>query len=1332
MTDLLNINWVYFTTLSTIFLVVLGYLLHLLQKSRKKEALNREVMSNMAEGMYLVSLKDAMIVYTNPKFESMFGYDAGEMIGQHVSIVNAPTNKSPQDTAKEIMVVLIKDGEWHGEVENIKKDGTRFWCYANVSIFNHSQYGDVIISVHTDINEIKLAKLKIDTKEKEKQHVTALLEENKQVTKKLLNSQKLLEQAQSLARIGHWTLDCITEEVTWSKECYRIFGRNIETWKPSLNNFYQDMPEKDRYSLITANQKALKSGNSFNLDCRYFRGSNRNDLRWLKFVNKAEHSRDGLIVRMVGTVQDITEEKQASQTINKLHNFNRLILNSVGEGIYGIDLDGKTTFINPAGAAMLGWKPEELMGKVQHDVIHHHFQDGSLYPRVDCPTYTVLKGGEVQFVDNEFFWRKDGSNFPVEYTCNPIIEDGVIKGSVVTFRDITIRKKVEKNHWELSLKLEKLVEERNKDLTDNKQRYQNLVESLSDWIWEINTQGNITYSSPQAFSITGYTVDELIGVECSSIVSKESSQIISGFLDKCLPFNGLELQQIHKDGSVNYIEINGQPFFDHDGIFQGFRGIARDITARIKTQKELQKSEKMFRAIFEQAAVGVVQVESKTGNIVQANQKYCDIVGYNIKEIKQLAPQKHIHPDDYDVDKENMTLLLAGKINHFSQEKRYYHKDKSIIWVNKSVSRLWTSGEEPNFHLSIIEDITERKLMEEKLHQAMLNAQTASDTKSAFLATISHEIRTPLAGILGMSELLISKKPQDPILSYAKTIERSGKILLAIINDVLDFSKIEAGKLELESIPFSPKTILEDIQNLFYESAVKKNIKFNYVENTTLPYTLIGDPTRLQQILMNLTSNAIKFTSHGKVTIFTKWTSLGESYGEIEFHVKDEGIGIPKSKIRELFLPFEQSDNTTTRKFGGTGLGLAIVKNLVNLMKGRVDVYSRPNEGSDFQIVIPSKLSSQPLIELNSNSDFVTNVVQEQIAGAKVLLVEDNTTIQMIVSEFLKEVGLDVDHAINGLKAVEMSNKIEYDIIFMDIQMPEMDGYEATQLIRKQNIKSKKIPIIALTAHAMIEEREKCLAIGMNDHLSKPIDKNQLYFILSKWIKSKKLSITSQDTKGDAVKWDSHKLPKTTPSFNVSNILKDINGNRSLLHSILHSFYKDFSNSVNEVKNCLNSTNNENIIHIQKLLHSIKGVAGTIYAYHLYDSTDTLKKAIQKGEDKEQVQRALYDFENSMGQVLIMVSNILTTEKKKERINNKEDPFCLRSIEPVLIELNGLIASNDFNSFKCYEELKPLVQTKRDAHDCQMIGDCLDQMDFVGAKSALGKLAAAYDIHFKK
>ena len=382
------------------------------------------------------------------------------------------------------------------------------------------------------------------------------------------------------------------------------------------------------------------------------------------------------------------------------------------------------------------------------------------------------------------------------------------------------------------------------------------------------------------------------------------------------------------------------------------------------------------------------------------------------------------------------------------------------------------------------------------LNKSLAEAKQATQTKSLFLANMSHEIRTPMNAIMGLSHLGQLETNPNAQKEHFRNIELSANNLLTIINDILDFSKIEAGKLVIETIPFDLSNLINGIHTVYKLQAEKANVRLTMQQELEHPY-LMGDPTRINQILINLLSNAIKFSAEQEVDLAISSQSLGDNLHNIQFIIRDTGIGMSEDTLAHLFEEFSQADKGTTRKYGGTGLGLSITKKLVDLMKGEISVTSAKGKGSTFTVSLPMTLASKDDIK-QSNEQLLSESCIQGVAGSKVLIVEDNFINQEVVKGLLDRVKIHHETAENGQRATELIETSSFDLVLMDIQMPVMDGYQATQKIRKAGF---NIPIIALSANAMTEDRKQSLKAGMNDHLAKPIKPQELYQTLLKWLK---------------------------------------------------------------------------------------------------------------------------------------------------------------------------------------------------------------------------------------
>jgi PAS domain S-box-containing protein len=548
--------------------------------------------------------------------------------------------------------------------------------------------------------------------------------------------------------------------------------------------------------------------------------------------------------------------------------------------------------------------------------------------------------------------------------------------------------------------------------------------------------------------------------------------------------------------------------------------LAFDAEEQRRLQEETLRSNRFLDSVIENLPIMVFVKDAEQLRFVRWNRHAEELVGLSRHEI--------VGKTDYDffpkteaehfVSKDR-EVLAGGVLKDILEEQIETRTNGSRILHTRKVPIMNQAGR-PEYLLGISEDITERKRAEEELTRAKEAAEAANIAKSQFLANMSHEIRTPMNGVLGMAELLQSTSLTDRQRHLLDTLHRSGRALLDIINEILDFSKMEAGKLQLKTIEFSFAAVLHDVMGLFTETVQKKQLLLTGRIDDGVPSMFAGDPVRIRQVLLNLISNAIKFTDRGVISVIVDMLAEGEDQAVVRVTVTDTGIGIPQEAQARIFDAFAQADGSTTRQYGGTGLGLAIVKQLVTLMGGEIGLESRPGRGATFWATLRLLKSSDSLGTRTMGPTVghppLSTIEQSRshVAGRLILVVEDNPVNVEVAIAMLEMLGARVKSVSHGREAVEASARTAFDLILMDCQMPEMDGFEATRRIRDRESRigdrGRRVPIIALTAHAMKGDREQCLAAGMDDYLTKPFTLEALDALLERWL----VSETHTDEKG--------------------------------------------------------------------------------------------------------------------------------------------------------------------------------------------------------------------------
>jgi len=567
------------------------------------------------------------------------------------------------------------------------------------------------------------------------------------------------------------------------------------------------------------------------------------------------------------------------------------------------------------------------------------------------------------------------------------------------------------------------------------------------------------------------------------------------------------VEQIKSVSQCGYISKNSEESIIISSIEMGIE--------LFQLRKKLDASEKYFHQLADSINEVFWIRDINNRSVLYVNPAYEKIWGRTCRSFYKnpWSFAEVIHPDDRDrVKKIHKNMRL--KPLPFQVEFRIVRDDGEIRWILTKSNPIFDEEGNVFRYAGISEDITRRKYAINKLKESNkqlsaalekarefgIAAESANISKSQFLANISHEIRTPMNGIIGIISLLRDTELTSEQTKFIEIMRSSSDNLLAIINQILDLSKIELQNFEQDNHSFNLHTVMYDIIEMLSLKAGKKNLAFNFKINDEIPCSLYGDSGRIRQVVTNLSFNAIKFTDEGKINIEIEIVEENETDVKLKFSVADTGIGIPEEQIKNLFTPFTQIDGGMTRRYGGTGLGLAISKKIVELMGGEIGVESSWKTGSLFWFTVKLKKQDRPQIFIRETEQ--KKVSSEIKESATILLVEDNKTNQFVANAMLKKLGYKTELAMNGFECIDALKQKKYDVVFMDCQMPDMDGFQATEEIRSGNsgVINPDVLIIALTAHAMDGDREKCIKAGMNDYIAKPINPREIDELLNKWL----------------------------------------------------------------------------------------------------------------------------------------------------------------------------------------------------------------------------------------
>lgn len=841
------------------------------------------------------------------------------------------------------------------------------------------------------------------------------------------------------------------------------------------------------------------------------------------------------LLRVVSYLNEqISNRRQAEEQLEEQKKFYERILNEIPADIAIVDNSYRYRFVNPnaiRNPEIRNW----IVGKTDEE--YRLYRNKPLEESERRKRYfdEVVRARERREWEEKII-APDGV---VQYhlrILNPVFDkDGNFDIMIIYGFDITERRLIEEQV--------KLSESRYRSIFDNSQAI----------ICTHDMDGRIIEINKTAINLLGYSYEELVGSQLSAIIPEE----------KRADFDNVYMRDISRYGKSGGIMVvmskEGRKLYliyqnfrvDNEGERSFVTAFAQDITLRIEAERALKKSEEKYRGIIENMNLGLIEVDN-TETIIYANHSFCEMSGYESDElIGRSAPSIFLKGDNQEVAVETNHRRRQGQSDAY--EVKVKNKRGELKWWLISGAPVIESDGSFAGSIGIHLDITRQKNLEDELRKAKSDAEYSAHAKELFLANMSHEIRTPMNAILGIGRLMSKTTLSAQQRFYLDTIQNAANNLLVIINDLLDFSKIEAGKIAFEYIGFNLKELLAHAVSVLRHRAEEKGLALRFECEEGVAPVLIGDPYRINQVLLNLLGNSIKFTEQGAVTVSCRLAKDDTQTQRISFKVQDTGIGMGEDFLKHLFDKFTQEDESVTRKFGGTGLGMSITKQLVELMGGNIKVDSRKHEGTviSFDISFPKGYG-------NDLPEITTAEVDTQILkGKRILLVEDNDMNRLLARTVLAQYGAEVLEANDGSAAIARLEQESYDLILMDVQMPVKDGLETTRHIRSHIDTS--VPIIALTANAFKQEEEKCLQAGMNDFISKPFEEDKMVQLVAQWLGKGRVMAVTEKTSGN-------EPDAKAVTYDLSKLHTIARGDEEFIRKMLELFIREIPKTIGQMQ----------------------------------------------------------------------------------------------------------------------------------------------------------------------
>jgi PAS domain S-box-containing protein len=1002
-----------------------------------------------SEDPIVANAPDGTILTWNRGAQALLGYTAEEAIGRHVSMLMPPQEQ--RHVASFIAQVLKTPAGARREGHLLSKDGRLISAFITASsILNSAGEAVAVSAIIRDITEREQA------------------EESRALLASIVESSDLAIAATTLeGTILSWNRGA---EALFGYMADEIIGRNISFLAPP------DHFDEVRQSLA----KVQAGGISRYETVRLAKDGRRIDV--IGTGTPIRNSR-GEIVGVAVIARDIGVRLRAEQSLRDSEERFRSAFENAPFGMCLSGMDGRFLRVNATMCRMLGYSEPELLAAGWPELTHPDDREAS------AQLTGRLLGDPSACVEIEKQYLHRSGKAVWARTRISLVRDGAGNPSyfVSQVEDITERKRVEEA------------------LRESEERFRVMADCCPAIMWVTDAQGGIWFVNRTCREYFGRTYEQLAAGEWQRVLHPDDAPDYIAALRRAIEAHesfSVQARVRRADGEWRWIASYAEPRFSPSGEFLGHVGLSPDVTERKQAEEALKSSEEKFRQLAENVHEVFWITNAAATETLYVSPAY-ELVWGRTCESLYLDPMtwsEAMRPEDREQAHSLLQRQVAG--DPVDSEFRIHTPAGQEKWIRNRAFPIFDLAGQVIRLGGIAEDVTERRLYQEELVRARQGAEAANVAKSRFLANMSHEIRTPMNGILGMLQLLLDTNLSPEQRDCAGVIDTCGRALMSLIDDILDLSKIEARKLTLEPMDFDPRRVVEEAVQALRVQASAKGLVLGWRVEPGTPTLLTGDANRLRQILLNLAGNAVKFTERGEVAVELIVESRDQGKTTLRFSVADTGIGIRPDQTEGLFAPFVQGDASNTRKYGGAGLGLSISKALVEMMGGTIGHHSTAGAGSTFWFTAvfatpraPALASAGPAA--STTMSLPAKATRARI-DARILVVEDNATNQLVLLAQLEKLGYQARAVANGIEAVEAAQREAYDLILMDCQMPLMDGFEATRQIRRSG--RPHVPIIAVTAHAMVGDRERCIREGMDDYLSKPLALEPLADVLATWL----------------------------------------------------------------------------------------------------------------------------------------------------------------------------------------------------------------------------------------